>query len=1092
VQPFAASVLVQPDTLDRDFQTFRQSRDPAALAAVFDAAAPRLLLVAMHLCRDAATAEDLVQTVFLQVLRDVDRFDARRPVLPWLLRMLEHRASDLRQRAHVRREQSGDAAAAAGGPSPERAAAANEVRERVAEALAGMPRDYRDVLALRLVHGLSSVEIAHANGLPPATVRTRLRRGLELLRGALPRSLATHGLLALLAAELAFARDGMAAVRTKVLAAGAGTGVTVAFGWWLAAAATLVLAAGGWWWFAPVASGAKRLDANATQTVTAHTANDGEQPRDDAPTRDATRSAAQRTAVADPRTTTVRGRVVDAATGLPIGGVAAKLRSMPWNGVEDPEWRDPEPVATAADGSFSVQFVPSRQRGVELGLATAGYVEEFLSWEPMREGVDVDAGDVKLQPGTPVRLRLLCDGKPLGGVETYASPAPGGAQPAGMNGHGLSDADGFVDLGTCEPGPWWHDVRTAHLGSEAKFDVPLQRAPLVVTVDLREPPRDRSISGLLVDTSGAPLPGIELGMRMPGGGYLTATTRSDGRFLWGQKVTPLASVREHIELRGEHPELEWVDDGGEVAWGAHELRLVVRRRAPATLQLEVVDATTGLPVESFGARCDPDRWRGMRCPPSKRTPVASEHHEGGVVTFAALVPGPYLVSVFCDGVLADCTDVEVQVAQAPPTTLRVALHPPAELVIEVADAITGMPLSGVEVMLARALPADRVREFGMSWFGVVFADPDGPRYTSTGDLLQVARGSSDERGRVSLRAAADTPGLVLYAGGPRCVASIHPGVSLPPEGTTTTIRVTAATVVRGTVTPRAFVERLGPDPERLAEAAADARVQWTDPGQFASHYPSVVLRPLGTSPANRLAAHVAADGTFRIGGVPAGRYAVHVEDTIGNSQADIGALATVDVDPARPGEPLTIDVSALVPARGTVRYFVDGAPAKGEGGLARIVDGGVQWLTFPLDGEGVATTPWLVPGTYVPFAVGAGNEHVFGTGRLLVSAGGSIDATFALQRRPVAVRVVDPDGEPARDLFVWTEAVDAPGLGRCPWLPRRTDADGRLVFAAAPPGRLRLRAFARDQDLRDSNAEPALLLGEVAADATAVTFRLPR
>ena len=59
------------------------------------------------------------------------------------------------------------------------------------------------------------------------------------------------------------------------------------------------------------------------------------------------------------------------------------------------------------------------------------------------------------------------------------------------------------------------------------------------------------------------------------------------------------------------------------------------------------------------------------------------------------------------------------------------------------------------------------------------------------------------------------------------------------------------------------------------------------------------------------------------------------------------------------------------------------------------------------------------------------------------------------------------------------------------WLRGRTDANGRLVLSS-PTGRLRLRAFARDQDLRDSNAAPALLLGDVAADANAATFRLPR
>jgi DNA-directed RNA polymerase specialized sigma24 family protein len=73
---------VTENLLDRHFRQFQRSRDPNALAAVFDGAAPRLLLVAMHLVRDAAAAEDLVQTVFLQAMRDVDSYDSARPVLP--------------------------------------------------------------------------------------------------------------------------------------------------------------------------------------------------------------------------------------------------------------------------------------------------------------------------------------------------------------------------------------------------------------------------------------------------------------------------------------------------------------------------------------------------------------------------------------------------------------------------------------------------------------------------------------------------------------------------------------------------------------------------------------------------------------------------------------------------------------------------------------------------------------------------------------------------------------------------------------------------------------------------------------------------
>jgi len=1087
---------VQPDSIDRDFQTFRQSRDPAALAAVFDAAAPRLLLVAMHLCRDAATAEDLVQTVFLQVLRDIDRFDPRRPVMPWLLGMLEHRASDRRQRAHVRRERAPDANAAqplASGASPEHAAAANEVRERVAEALQGMPRDYRDVLTLRLVHELSAVDIAHAHGLPPATVRTRLRRGLELLRGALPRGIAARGLLALVATELVLARDGMAAVRTKVLAAAAaGSTVTFAFGWWLGLAACLALATGGWLWLGPEAATAPQVERDRARVVAA-AARDGTQaPRDLDEAREPQRVADPQPERTEAGATTLHGRIVDASTGQPLAGVVATMRTDAVGGrPSEPDWRDPEPVTSAADGTFAVKFVPSRHRYVEVLFRADGFVEGYSSFDPLRNGVDVDVGDVRLRPGTPVRLRLVCDGKPLGGVETYASRAPDGERPAGERGYGISDVEGIVNLGMCEPGTWWHDARTAHLGAEASFDVPLQRTPFVVTVDLREPPRERSISGVLVDTSRAPVPGIELGMRMPSGGLLQATTRTDGRFLWALAVLPPGQVRERIELPDSCRELEWVDDGGEIAWGTHGLRLVVRRRAPATLRIEVFDAATQQAVEAFGAVCKDTLGSGS----AEQRRVAVEHHAGGVATFD-VAPGAWYASVFPEEPFAESAEIAVQLAEGRVTTVRVPLQRPATLDVDVVDASSGARLDGVELALAKAVPAKNARDVASSWYQRLREQPNttGSPYKGTG-VIVLARGCSDHEGRVSLRAPADVPGLVLIAGGPRCIGSEHHDVVLPRGGARTTIHVTSAAVVRGAVTPSVFVERFGPKPERLADAAASARTQWIDPNELADDYPSVVLRSAGGAAEKRLEAHVAADGTFTLGGVPAGRYTAHLELVVGNAWTELGPFATVDVDPARATPPVTIDVATLLPVRGTVRFFVDGVPATGEAGLARLVEGNAHRVRFPLGADGTATTPWLVPGTYAPFVETSGQALVFGTERLLVSAGGSIDATFSLQRRAVTVTILEANGEPARDVVLRTEAIDPLELlgGRwCYWLRGRTDGEGHIALDPVPPGRLRLRAFARDQDLRSNDVEPALLLGEVAADASAATFRLPR
>ncbi|HEX5052295.1 MAG TPA: sigma-70 family RNA polymerase sigma factor, partial [Planctomycetota bacterium] len=129
---------------------YRDHGDLPALAAVFDAFAGHLLLVAGHVVRDGALAEDLVQTTFVEAMRSAHRYDADRPLLPWLVRILTHHAKKLRRQRNrpddprpVRRSAYGSAAE----PILDR-----EVTTAVERALAALPVSYRQVLTLRLVH----------------------------------------------------------------------------------------------------------------------------------------------------------------------------------------------------------------------------------------------------------------------------------------------------------------------------------------------------------------------------------------------------------------------------------------------------------------------------------------------------------------------------------------------------------------------------------------------------------------------------------------------------------------------------------------------------------------------------------------------------------------------------------------------------------------------------------------------------------------------------------------------------------------------------------------------------------------------------
>ena len=73
------------------FLAYRATRDPAALAAVYDGCVARLLAVAMHLAGSSAAAEDAVQETFLFAMQNPERWDETRPLVPWLLGILGNR-----------------------------------------------------------------------------------------------------------------------------------------------------------------------------------------------------------------------------------------------------------------------------------------------------------------------------------------------------------------------------------------------------------------------------------------------------------------------------------------------------------------------------------------------------------------------------------------------------------------------------------------------------------------------------------------------------------------------------------------------------------------------------------------------------------------------------------------------------------------------------------------------------------------------------------------------------------------------------------------------------------------------------------------
>ncbi|MEA2494297.1 MAG: hypothetical protein QOJ29_2208 [Thermoleophilaceae bacterium] len=155
-----------------------------ALADLFRLSWPGAYRAAFLIVHDHAAAEDIAQEALVAAIRNLERFDRRRPLRPWLHRIVVNRAIDWTRVRNLRAEVSGlDTSAPERGQTP----FTEGVRpvDPIMAALAALPPEQRAVIALRHLLEYTPGEIAKMLGLPRGTVNSRLRRGLDVLKAEL-------------------------------------------------------------------------------------------------------------------------------------------------------------------------------------------------------------------------------------------------------------------------------------------------------------------------------------------------------------------------------------------------------------------------------------------------------------------------------------------------------------------------------------------------------------------------------------------------------------------------------------------------------------------------------------------------------------------------------------------------------------------------------------------------------------------------------------------------------------------------------------------------------------------------------------------
>ncbi|NNE44298.1 MAG: sigma-70 family RNA polymerase sigma factor [Gemmatimonadetes bacterium] len=147
----------------------------------------RIHALGRRLLGTAEDADDLVQETFLRAWKALERFDAERPLAPWLVRIATNRAMTLLEVRQRRPVEELEDTVPDPGDLPDEATERRRLHERVRQHLEGLPEDQRAILVLRATDQLSYREIADTLDIPIGTVMSRLARARETMRKRMKR-----------------------------------------------------------------------------------------------------------------------------------------------------------------------------------------------------------------------------------------------------------------------------------------------------------------------------------------------------------------------------------------------------------------------------------------------------------------------------------------------------------------------------------------------------------------------------------------------------------------------------------------------------------------------------------------------------------------------------------------------------------------------------------------------------------------------------------------------------------------------------------------------------------------------------------------
>ena len=835
-------------------------------------------------------ADDLLQDVALSALQQPPAVATG--LRGWLVAVLRHRAHKHRRAESRRRAHEAEVPPGREPLPPDWLAAQRELVRRLDAELLALPEPYQSTLMLRFFGERMPSEIAADTGVPLATVKSRLQRGLQLLRERLDArgdGSDWRGLFAS-ACGLHAAVAGAAATTTGVLLMASGT--KLAGGVLLAA-----LLAASLCWLQGTAPQSAAGQAPVAPPPAVAAAVDAERR----PAPPIANTAAQRIDVTAPAAAlaVVRGRCVDDA-GAPIAGRAVELHGQPplqtpgdapdrayglWLAQHRTDAWHQRRTETAADGSFEFAVMPSPQ-GCELQFP--GDMPAAMNVGALASRGVTDVGDIRL--GAPCTLHIHvvdADHEPVATPQLVLRLAatPGAHFPLRAQPELRCETAGALTA-TVFAGDYAIE-QTRPIRRGERIAVPAGCATFSCEVVLASTTTGEAITGCVVDGNDAPLPGVHVATRWDVSGS-EARTDMNGHFVL--PMPPKAGDQTVLYLRKSGYEPLQTARG--YRWSEHDLRFSLR--AESGIALQVVADADGSAVEDFGVHAwredGPTRWAAWR----QGLVLNPGNHPRGLSTLSLRQRPTRLL------VEPERWDLwRSELVPVPPTASRTAplvvrLPPAGERRVRLQRANReSMADADIELIDGREQPV----QLGTSVCPLASWTP------TSRDLLLVAQVRTDAKGEALLHGPSDRDLVlrVLLQGVPLL---LEPRVRLD-DPATLLLTVPPAARLLGHVTPSDLAQRLR---QATAPPSQPKRLGFQlcqDLGTEVLGYPDYP-HPLIA---------LADDGTFALDPAPAGDWRLMVREITPDGTFGFGMqpVAAVHLQPGATTA-VDIDLSSWLPA----------------------------------------------------------------------------------------------------------------------------------------------------------------------------------